>query len=108
LWVFFFPWTREAGEEEDILPLFSTAFSFKKTLTKDPYLPKAFHVLEEREDKCASGGVGAAAQRPPRPPYPRAIDWAGVVGLLFSPILPINTGEKGDKGGERKKREEKE
>jgi hypothetical protein len=83
--------------------LFSTAFSFKKTLTKDPHLPKAFHVLEEREDRCASGGVGAAAQRPPWPPYPRAIDWAGVVGLLFSPILPINTGEKGDKGDERKK-----
>jgi hypothetical protein len=74
--------------------------------TKDPYLPKAFHVLEKREERCPSGGVGAAAKGPPRPPYPCAIDWAGVVGLLFSLVLPINTREKGDRG--REEREEKE
>jgi len=53
-----------------LLPLFSTAFSFKKTPTKDPHLPKAFHVLEKREERFPSSGGGAAAQWLPLPLSP--------------------------------------
>jgi hypothetical protein len=44
LWVFFFPWMREAGEEEAAaFPCFSPPFFSerpKKTPTNNPYLPK--------------------------------------------------------------------
>jgi hypothetical protein len=33
LWVFFFPWTREAGEEEDFSSSVTTISPFKKTPT---------------------------------------------------------------------------
>jgi hypothetical protein len=33
LWVFFFPWMREAGEEEDFSSSVTTISPFKKTLT---------------------------------------------------------------------------
>jgi hypothetical protein len=33
LWVFFFPWTREAGEEEDFSSFVAVISLFKKTLT---------------------------------------------------------------------------
>jgi hypothetical protein len=59
-WVFIFPGRAKQGKKKIFIPLFSTVFSFKKTLTKDPYLPKAFHVLEKREERCPSGGCKRA------------------------------------------------
>jgi hypothetical protein len=69
-----FPGCAKQGKKKIFLPLFSTAFSFKNMPTEDPYLPKAFHVLEKREERCPLGGVGSVAQWPPRLPYPCAID----------------------------------
>jgi len=44
---------QKTGEEESFVPLFSpTSFplkSIKKTPTKDPHLPKTFHLLEGRQ-----------------------------------------------------------
>jgi hypothetical protein len=53
LWVFFFPWTREAGEEDFSSPYFHRLSSSKKH-QKDadqghPLAQKAFHVLDGRQ-----------------------------------------------------------
>jgi hypothetical protein len=60
LWVFFFPWTREAGEEED----FSSS-----VLTEFPSQKDADSLLKRHRQltlsTCWKGGGGAAAQWPP-------------------------------------------
>ena len=62
---------RGRGRRRFFLPPVFTNFlplkSIKKTLTKDPQLSKAFHVLKKREEMCPSSGGGAAAQWPPWP-----------------------------------------
>jgi len=49
-YVFFFPWTREAGEEEDFSSsVFHRHFSLKMTPTNPTCPKKTFHVLEGRQ-----------------------------------------------------------
>jgi hypothetical protein len=95
LWVFFFPWTREAREEKDFSSSVTSISPFKKTPTpfqKDvdqPHLPKRNfpHV----------GGVVDGRQHTSCPSH---------VSPLF---LPIKTGEEKKKNetGERERRAER-
>jgi len=77
--VFFFPWTREAGEKKKIFLLFHRQLSLKKTPTT--------HLLAtwwKKEGDVPLGRFGAAAQWPPQPRLPP----------LF---LPIKTGKREEK-----------
>jgi hypothetical protein len=110
LWVFFFPWTREAREEEDFSsPAFLLSLSLlnlKKTSRQPPHLLTTWW---KKEGDVPFGRFGAVVQWPPRPRTP----WIGVVGGLPPPpsVLPINTEggklRKGiEKGEKRKKKRE--
>jgi hypothetical protein len=73
LWVFFFPWTSEAGEEEAFIPMLFSSPSLsqnsKTNPTKTPHLPKlwtvAYYKMKKTEGTSPSGGFEAAAQWPP-------------------------------------------
>ena len=60
------PGRMKQGKKKIFLPPVFTDFlplkSIKRTPTKDPHLPEAFHVLKKREEMCLLGGGGAAAQ----------------------------------------------
>jgi len=60
------PGRMKQGKKKIFLPPVFTDFlplkSIKRTPTKDPHLPEAFHVLKKREEMCPLGGGGAAAQ----------------------------------------------
>jgi hypothetical protein len=63
LWVFFFPWTSEAGEEEDFSsPCFHRLSSSQKH-QKDA---DQGHPLAQKLSTCWTGGGGAAAQWSPQ------------------------------------------
>jgi len=105
LWVFFFPWTREAREEEDFSsPAFLLSLpllNLKKTPTQPPHLLTTWW---KKEGDVPLGRFGAAAQRPRRPCTP----WTGVVGglppLCFTYKYRGGEAEKGDWKRRNKKR----
>ena len=105
LWVFFFPWMREAGEEEDFSShaflLSLCPLNFKKTLTQHPHLLTTWW---RKEGDVPLGQFGAATQWPPRPRTP----WTGVVGGLPPPCFTYKyKGGKLRKKGQKKKKREK-
>ena len=87
LWVFFFPWTREAGEKEFSPLLFYSPFfleSFKKTSTplptcwsSDPWFTTWWRSIKDIPLERLWGGCTVAALTT----LPLRHDWAGVVGL---------------------------
>jgi hypothetical protein len=105
LYVFFFPWTCRKQGRELLFPCFhrllSTAISLSKRCR--PTLPKAFHVLEKREEMCSSGSFCG--------------DNTVAAPASLSPILPINTegesitrrdeGSKEGKGESTERKEKK-
>jgi len=93
-YVFFFPWTREAGEEEDFFSssVFHRHLSLKKTLT-NPTCPK-LSTCWRRGRRCVPRAVfGVAAQWPPP--------------ASLSPVFPINTRESTRKKEGAEKTEER-
>jgi hypothetical protein len=91
LWVFFFPWTREAGEEEfSPLLFYSPSFleSFKKTSTplptcwiSDPWFTTWWRSIKDVPLERLWGGCTVTAPTT----LPLRHNWAGVVGL--SPLF---------------------
>jgi hypothetical protein len=110
LWVFFFPWTREAREEEDFSsPAFLLSLSLlnlKKTSRQPPHLLTTWW---KKEGDVPFGRFGAVVQWPPRPCTP----WIGVVGGLPPPLCFTykyrgGEAEKGDRKRRKKKKKKRE
>jgi hypothetical protein len=87
LWVFFFPWTREVGKEEDFFfPCFSPTslpLITQKDIDQGPSTCTAFHVLElgrRGVPRVVEGRLNSG-----RPVHPTPLrHWLGRgVGLLF-------------------------
>jgi hypothetical protein len=105
LWVFFFPWTREAREEDFSSPAFLLSLpllNLKKTATQSPHLLTTWW---KKEGDVPLGRFGATAQRPPQPRTP----WTGAVGgpppLCFTyKYRGGGTLKKGTKKGEKRKK----
>jgi hypothetical protein len=104
LWVFFFPWTREAREEDFSSPAFLLSLpllNLKKTATQPPHLLTTWW---KKEGDVPLGRFGATAQRLPQPRTP----WTGAVGGLPPPsVLPINTEGGETEKGDKKRRKNK-
>jgi hypothetical protein len=104
LWVFFFPWTREAREEDFSSPAFLLSLpllNLKKTATQSPHLLTTWW---KKEGDVPLGRFGATAQRPPQPRTP----WTGAVGgpppLCFTYKYRGGEAEKGDRKRRKKKK----
>jgi hypothetical protein len=108
LWVFFFPWTREAREEDFSSPAFLLSLpllNLKKTATQSPHLLTTWW---KKEGDVPLGRFGATAQRPPQPRTP----WTGAVGgpppLCFTYKYRGGEAEKGDRKRRKKKKKKRE